>query len=462
MEYLPFIINPLEHSRSQNIHTTTTTTTKCICLLLATILGTSILTGGIFSPVPSFAKERVTLKALLVEPKDRWENALIPRALQNLTTKYPELDIQVNYTILPYNDAREQMLKAMGNHSSIDLISVDQIWLGEFADKGYLTDLGNYSKTWGRLDDWYESNLDGAVYNDKIYGIWAWTDVRSIWYWKDLLNKSAIDPNSLKLWDSYIGSAKKLNEALKNQGVQGIQITAGPGSQNEWYPFLWMLGGSIIQSRPGHPTKDFYWFPNYNSTEGVKALEFYKQLVNAGVRPSTIDFEKEFANKKYAIMLGGSWLPGSFPSLTKQVIEQQIGMIPMFPIPNENTTTSTIMGGWLLSIPDNSKNKDLTWELITTMLEPHILSSMLAEYGYLPTQIPIGEGYYSGELRKSIPYYDQLISLIEFGRARPNIAEYPQIADHISEAIDDIFSGTKEPKQALDDAAAKSAKVLGW
>ena len=157
------------------------------------------MTGGIFSPVPSFAKERVTLKALLVEPKDRWENALIPRALQNLTTKYPELDIQVNYTILPYNDAREQMLKAMGNHSNIDLISVDQIWLGEFAEKEYLTDLGNYSKTWGKLEDWYESNLDGGVYNDKIYGIWAWTDVRSIWYWKDLLNKSAIDPNSLKL-----------------------------------------------------------------------------------------------------------------------------------------------------------------------------------------------------------------------------------------------------------------------
>ena len=202
--------------------------------------------------------------------------------------------------------------------------------------------------------------------------------------------------------------------------------------------------------------------PSYNSTQGVKALEFFKRLVNAGVKPIAIDFEKEFANKKYAVMLGGSWLPGSFPSLTKQEIEQQIGMIPMFPVPNENTTTSTIMGGWLLSIPDNSKKKDLAWELITTMLEPNILSSMLADYGYLPTQIPIGEGPYSEELRKSIPYYDQLVSLIEFGRARPNIAEYPQIADHIREAIDDVYSGTKEPKEALDDAAAKSAKVLGW
>jgi multiple sugar transport system substrate-binding protein len=163
--------NFIEDTTSRSVHNNNTT--KRICLLFITILGIGILSAGILSPVASFAKEKVTLNALLVEPRDRWEKALIPMALQNLSTKYPELDIQVNYTILPYNDAREQMLKAMGNHSSIDLISVDQIWLGEFAEKGYLTDLGNYSKTWGRLDDWYESNLDGAVYNDKIFGIWA-------------------------------------------------------------------------------------------------------------------------------------------------------------------------------------------------------------------------------------------------------------------------------------------------
>jgi multiple sugar transport system substrate-binding protein len=444
---------------NQNLHNNTA---KYIWLLLVTILGISILTAGTFSSVPSFAKEKVTLNALLVEPGDRWEKALIPMALQNLTAKYPELDIQINYTILPYNGAREQMLKAMSNQSNIDLISVDQIWLGEFAEKGYLTDLSNYSKTWGRLSNWYGSNLDGAVYNDKIFGIWAWTDVRSIWYWKDLLNKAGVDPNSLRTWDGYIASAKKLYEVLRPEGIQGVELVGGPGSQNEWYPYLWMLGGSIVESKPNHPTKGVYWFPSYNSSQGVKALEFFKRLVDGGVKPITINFEKEFASRKYAVMLGGSWLPGSFPSLTKQGFEQQIGMIPMFPVPNENTTTSTVMGGWLLSIPDSSKNKDLTWKLIETMLEPDILSSMLAEYGYLPTQIPIGEGPYSGELRKSIPYYDQLISLIEFGHARPNIAEYPQLADHISEAIDDVYSGKKQPKQALDDAAAKSAEVLGW
>jgi multiple sugar transport system substrate-binding protein len=52
--------------------------------------------------------------------------------------------------------------------------------------------------------------------------------------------------------------------------------------------------------------------------------------------------------------------------------------------------------------------------------------------------------------------------MVPIGRSRPSIPEYPQIADHIRQAIDDVQFGIKEPKQALDDAATKSAKLLGW
>jgi multiple sugar transport system substrate-binding protein len=431
-----------------------------VFIFVIIILINSILATTNFI-IPSFAKREVTLTAQLVEPRERWD-MLISMALQDLRAKHPDLDIQINYTTLEYNDARMYMLNTLANRTSIDLISVDQIWLGEFADKGFITDLTNLTESWGRSYDWYETNWDGGVYNDKIYGIWAWTDVRSIWYWKDLLNNSGVDPNSLKTWDGYIESARKLNDTLKGKGIQAVELVGGPGSPNEWFPFLWMLGGDILENRQGHPTKDRYWFPIYNNTEGVKALEFFKQLVDVGVKPITIDFEEKFVDRKYAVMLGGSWLPGSFLPLTKTSIEAQVGMIPMLPVPYKNTSTATIMGGWLLSIPNTSENKDLAWELIMIMLKPEILSPMLAKYGYLPTQIPIGQGPFSAELRKSIPYYNELISLIPFGHERPNVPEYPLIADHIREAIDAVYSGTKEPKQSLDYAAAKSAIALGW
>jgi multiple sugar transport system substrate-binding protein len=100
--------------------------------------------------------------------------------------------------------------------------------------------------------------------------------------------------------------------------------------------------------------------------------------------------------------------------------------------------------------------------LMTIMLEPEILGPYLTKHANMPTQIPIGQGQYSEEPTKVVPYYNQLVSMIELGKSRPSIPEYPQIAEFIKEALDSVYYGTASPKQALDQAAEKSAKALGW
>ena len=224
-----------------------------------------------------------------------------------------------------------------------------------------------------------------------------------------------------------------------------------------------MLGGEILEQKSGHPTNGTYWFPAYNSTQGMEALEFIKQEIDAGIKPQTNHFwGQEFADKKFAVMLEGSWLLGTFPREQWSNLTQTVGMTPMFPVPNENNKTATMMGGWILSIPETSTNKDLSWELLTIMLEPEVLSPMLQQEGYLPTQKPIGEGPFAAQLNTTIPYYEEMISMIPIGHSRPNIPEYPRIADNIKQAIDEVYFGVKDPRQALNDAALKSAKVLGW
>ena len=121
-----------------------------------------------------------------------------------------------------------------------------------------------------------------------------------------------------------------------------------------------------------------------------------------------------------------------------------------------------MLGGWELGIPQTSKNKDLAWDLLTIILDPKIISPWLQQNGLLPTQKTIGQGPQSTQLNQTILYYDKMISMIPLGKSRPIAPEYPQIDDHISQALDQVCSGLKEPKQALDDAAEKSAKVLGW
>jgi multiple sugar transport system substrate-binding protein len=314
------------------------------------------------------------------------------------------------------------------------------------------------------MSDLYEPNLDGCVYNGTLYGLWLWTDVRGMWYWKDMLQEAGVDPESLKTWDGYISAAVKLNDFFGYNITQGVHLVGAPHDPDMWYPYLRMLGGEILELREGHPAKGAYWFPSYNSSEGVEAMEFLKRQVDAGIKPQKEhSWGLEFANRTFPVMIEGSWMLDRFPIESWPTLEQEVGFIPMFPVPNQTISTSTMMGGWELAIPSTSENSDLAWELITIMAQPEILNQFLREMGFLPTQRTLGEGQFSEQSRESIPYFEEMVSMIPDGRSRPNIPEYPEIAEHIHQAIQQVYNGSAaSSKDALDIAAARSADSLGW
>jgi multiple sugar transport system substrate-binding protein len=411
-------------------------------------------------------KTNVTLRAIFVTvPNEQgfgnWKPLLQP-ALDELNRRHPEMNIQIEYAE-PYNEYRNTILDILSKGDSVDIISIDQIWLGEFVEKGLIRNLTDEFEEWGRMGDLYAANLDGSVYNNTIYALWLWTDIRGMWYWKDMLQEAGVDPESLKTWDGYISAALKLDDFFGDRVVQGVHLIGAPHARDLWYPYLWMLGGEILELREGHPTKGVYWFPSYNSSEGVRAMEFLKQQVDAGIKPQKEhSWGLEFANRTFPVMIEGSWMLDRFPIESYPTLEQQVGFIPMFPVPNQTIPISTMMGGWELAIPSTSQHSDLAWELITLMAEPEILGPFIQEMGLLPTQRTLGEGQFSEQSRESIPYFEEMVSMIPNGRGRPNIVEYPEIAEHVHQAIQQVYNGSALPKDALDMAAAKSADSLGW
>ena len=119
-----------------------------------------------------------------------------------------------------------------------------------------------------------------------------------------------------------------------------------------------MLGGDILEQRSGHPKNGVYWFPAYNRSKGIKALEFLKRLVNSGIKPQKNHFwGQEFADRKYAVMLEGLWMPVEFPKNQLVNIKQRVGFIPMFPVPTSANKTSMLMGGWELAFPRHPRIK---------------------------------------------------------------------------------------------------------
>jgi multiple sugar transport system substrate-binding protein len=419
--------------------------------------------------MPTGQKRQVTLVAVLDDQGDppRWMDWLLRPAIEELNDRHPDLNITLDYEPIPYQNLHEEFANAMANQTAVDIMTVDYIWLGEYVEKGYLLDLTEDVQKWGRQDEWYSANWAGGIYNNKVYGIWTMADVRGMWYWKDMLMQANVDPDSLRTWDDYISAASKLNSVLQGQGIQGVHLVGADHSPGLWYPYLWMQGGEIIKQKEGHPTKGVYWFPAFNGTEGVRALSFIKKQIDAGVEPQEEHFwGKEFLDRKFAVMLEALQHHVNSIGLNtteeKEAFEEKVGFFPTFPVPSLNISGSTLLGGWLLGVPQTSTNKDLAWELITIILEPEIMAPFHAKYGWLPTQIPIGNGPYAQDLNETIPYFEELISTLSIARARPNIPEYPQIEEDILGAINQVYNGTKQPEQALDEAAAKSAEALGW
>jgi multiple sugar transport system substrate-binding protein len=454
----PTILQPALGTTTTNLSTNATTTTD-------TEYNSFTLVPLNQSSTSLADKANVTLRGLFNVQFDpgRW-NQLLQPALDELNRRHPDMNIELEYIEFPYlSETRNQILDRLSKGESVDIISVDQIWLGEFAQRGLIENLTQEFEEWGRIPDLYEPNLDGCVYNGTLYALWLWTDVRGMWYWKDMLQEAGVDPESLKTWDGYISAAVKLKDFFRDNISQGVHLIGAPHEPDMWYPYLWMLGGEILELREGHPTKGAYWFPSFNSSEGVRAMEFLKQQVDAGIKPQREHhWGDEFANKTFPVMIEGSWMLTAFPGESYPTLEQQVGFIPMFPVPNQTIQTSTMMGGWELAIPSTSQNSDLAWELITIVAQPEILGPFLREMGFLPTQRTLGEGQFSEQSRESIPYFEEMVSMIPDGRSRPNIPEYPEIAEYIHQAIQQVYNGSASSKDALDMAAAKSADSLGW
>ena len=74
-------------------------------------------------------------------------------------------------------------------------------------------------------------------------------------------------------------------EGLKRNGTESMYLVAASHSPDLWYPYLWMLGGSIAEYKDNHPKRGSYWFPTYNSSQGVRALEFLRDQVKVGIKP---------------------------------------------------------------------------------------------------------------------------------------------------------------------------------
>jgi ABC-type glycerol-3-phosphate transport system substrate-binding protein len=104
-------------------------------------------------------RRAVTLKVLARDYTLRLDSPWRPAAAE-LKRRHPELDINVELEGSPYNDQRRKALISTGQGA--DIIQMDNIWLGEFAEGGIIQDNTARFNAWSDKGDVPTAREPGA------------------------------------------------------------------------------------------------------------------------------------------------------------------------------------------------------------------------------------------------------------------------------------------------------------
>ncbi|MGQ0569139.1 MAG: extracellular solute-binding protein [Armatimonadota bacterium] len=422
--------------------------------------GVAVVTApGIHLLPQVYAQRRqVTIKALVRDYTLRLESPWRTAAVE-LKRRHPDMDVNVELEGSPYDDQRRKALISTQAGRGADVIQMDNIWLGEFAEGRIIQDVTARFEAWKDKDDVPPVYQRTSTWNGRVYGLWLNSDVRLLHWNKQVFRKFGLDPNRPpRTWDELIAMAAKATTPPNSWGY------VFPGGQAEetvdrWLASLYQLGGSVLNASNTQAT--------FNSEAGVRALQHHVDLViKHKVTPREIlgSQQDELVNTlvtgdrlAMGIVVGTGYRPqGTSEYKTPEEFARVRGAT-ILPVP-EGGRRATVMGGWILTIGRNSANPDLAWEYMTiASSEPYA-----REFWQQQQRVPTRRSAFDrmATYTRVMPYFDQIAESVPFARLAPQVPQYPSFLPFMITGIQRALSGEMPPKAALDQAAAQTNDVL--
>ncbi len=353
-----------------------------------------------------------------------------------------------------------------------DVVAVDGIWVGEFADAGYikpLEDLVGKPAVEG-WDGWKQ--IKPAVqqittYNGKLYGVPDGTDGRVIYFNKKLFAQAGLPADwQPKSWDDILTTAAKLKSL---PGVTPLQVNAGTamGEATTMQGFLPLLEGT------GQPVwKDGKW---QGDSQGVKdVLGLYSKIYGSQKLGDPLLQEdakgrdksfQEFSQNKLGILIESDYF-------WRSVINPKSGIDPMADrdtavgwakIPAEAPGKGvkgqdfvSMSGGSGEVINPKTKYPQQAWDLMQFMTSADAIKARIGNNAQISARDDV-----NSELLGSDPLLKFISTqVLPITAYRPSSSDYTQISTAIQTATGAVASGTS-PDQAANDYEKSLEGIVG-
>ena len=365
--------------------------------------------------------------------------------------------ITVKVDILSYPELLTKVTADFVGHTKgYDLVTMDNVWSGQFAEGGYSVDLTDWIKRDAKdinVDDIYPvlmSSLGNYKGKQVAFPFAGYANVLA--YRTDLYDAAGL--KAPETMEDMVANAYKLTAPPKQYGFVA-NGQKGPAVAQDWMQYNAEMGGSILD-KDGKPA--------LNSEANIKSLTVYKDLFDKTAPPGAADYdwggrEESFRQGLAAQMQTWSvGAPGySNPDMSKVVGKVAIAVAP----PGKGVPKKYGVGGWGMAINNDidEKQKEAAWEWIKWLTSPAVHKDFNLR----------GAGSY---LRISETHDPELLAKYPFltvvdetfvngdGEYRPRIPQYPQIQDLLGTAVNAVLIGNTDPKKALDEAQAQAEKLF--
>lgn len=421
-----------------------------LSLAAVAVLGLSVLTGCSTGKNENTSKENpnepVTIRFLSSDDFAGFRE----EAIKDFEKKYPNIKVQLEH--VAYDQLHDKELASFNakGDGTYDVVDVDEIWTGEYADAAFLQPVTN-RYTDEMKKGILQSGLNIVSYKNNYYGVPMFNDVLFFYYNEELLKKAGFD-HPPKTWDEFA----QMSKALQDKKLVDGKASSWGWSANEglvcyYSEFLGSFGGKYFDEQ-GNPV--------FNNDEGVQALQYMMDAIGKEgiVDKGSISYNDRqildaFKNGKTAFVSGWSFYWGEINGDDSKVK----GKVKVALVPGANGSQgSTVTGSQYLAITKQSKHPDAAWKLIEFLGSKEVQKQQSVKGGALP----IWKDLYSDEeLNKNHGAMKDMMEQLQHTMSRPAMGNYNEFSKELQIKLQEALTGKKTAKQALDEAAAKAKEL---
>jgi trehalose/maltose transport system substrate-binding protein len=374
---------------------------------------------------------------------------LFRQLLDRFESENPGIKVR-DETLPASTDEQHQfyVINLEGRSYDFDVLSMDVIWVPEFARAGWLRDISHLLSRDERTD-FFPGPMRAVTFKDRIFAIPWYIDAGLLYYRKDLLQKYGFPPP--ETWQELVRTAHSITE--KETGLYGFiwQGKQYEGLVCNALEYFWSNGGGVFRDGDIALTRP----------ENIQALRFMRDLIGTyKITPPLVTTAIEettrhiFGNGRALFMRNWPYAWNIFEREDSTVK----GKVGVSPLPSfGGKMSAATLGGWQLGVNRYSKNPEAAEVLITFLTSRESQKFSALSIGYKPTRKSL---YRDKELRKKQPFIASLFDVFISARPRPVSPYYMMMTQILQPELSAAVSGIKTPEKALRSAEEQIGYIM--